>query len=584
MLHTMTMEYGTITGRLVAAVADTPDDPDVNPDIIPITGTVTFTPSVKAILVASEAITVVPAPITAVLDANGYVSLNGVQSVTVLATTSTYYNPNGWTYKVSFDNLAANGRRVTFDSYNIEVPVGATIDLSSVTPISSSTGTPIVRGPKGDKGDQGPQGNPGPSDAQVATYFTGPSSTRTAADARYLPGTGFLNARAYGAKGDGVTDDTAALQAAITAAQAAGGTLAIPSGTYKISSSLTTSQSFVQPNIVGAGAKSTILAATGAFSILKLVGGSGQLAVSTIANLSLTGSTAVGIELSGIGGVTVSKCRFTSIAAGVLFNNFASGSFTEFDVVEKCVFESDCILPIEYRRGSGNESFHGSGFNDCVFVQPTSGGGPTIKVGSGCLVYGAPWDGTFFVNSTQPIIRNDNVRRSMTYGNLRFEGGSNGGTPIIDPASAADYIVHQGDVYGFSNGVSVSTKFVLAERTQINPNGSISLFQKKQSIQKNATTGTTALTGVLSGHSIVSLQLIGANYTYNYLLFVYQSPFNPNGSVTILANGESFNSAGWGAPTFSVSNYMLQMTNSATGFSVAATVGIDHVAGSSAFY
>jgi hypothetical protein len=181
----MTMEYGTITGRLVAAVADTPDDPDVNPDIVPITGTVTFTPSVKAILVASESVTVVPAPIVASLDANGYVSLNGVQGVTVLATNSTYYNPNGWTYRVSFDNLAANGRRVTFDPYNIEVPVGATVDLSSVTPITGSTGTPIVRGPKGDKGDQGPQGNPGPSDTQVATYFTSPSSTRTAADGRY---------------------------------------------------------------------------------------------------------------------------------------------------------------------------------------------------------------------------------------------------------------------------------------------------------------------------------------------------------------------------------------------------------------
>jgi hypothetical protein len=151
----MTMEYGTITGRLVAAVADTPDDPDVNPDIVPITGTVTFTPSVKAILVASESVTVVPAPIVASLDANGYVSLNGVQSVTVLATNSTYYNPNGWTYRVSFDNLAANGRRVTFDPYNIEVPVGATVDLSSVTPVTGSTGTPIVRGPKGDTGAPG---------------------------------------------------------------------------------------------------------------------------------------------------------------------------------------------------------------------------------------------------------------------------------------------------------------------------------------------------------------------------------------------------------------------------------------------
>jgi hypothetical protein len=131
----------------------------------------------------------VPAPIVAVLDANGYVSLNGVQSVTVLATNSTYYNPNGWTYRVSFDNLAANGRRVTFDPYNIEVPVGSTVDLSSVTPITGSTGTPIVRGPKGDTGATGPQGIQGipgnnvPTDTAVAGYLATPTSSSTAAAA-----------------------------------------------------------------------------------------------------------------------------------------------------------------------------------------------------------------------------------------------------------------------------------------------------------------------------------------------------------------------------------------------------------------
>lgn len=189
----MTMEYGTITGRLVAAVADTTDDPDVNPDIVPISGTVTFTPSVKAILVVSEDITVVPAPIVAALDANGYVSLNGMQGVTVLATNSTYYNPTGWTYRVSFDNLSANGRRVTFDSYNIEVPVGANVDLSFVTPITGSTGTAIVRGEKGDKGDTGatgPQGIPGnnvPTDTAVAGYIAQDGSqTQTAGDGRYV--------------------------------------------------------------------------------------------------------------------------------------------------------------------------------------------------------------------------------------------------------------------------------------------------------------------------------------------------------------------------------------------------------------
>lgn len=44
---------------------------------------------------------------------------------------------------------------------------------------------------------------------------------------------------AYGAVGDGVADDTAAIQAAIAAADGVGGTVHLPTGTYRISSPLT---------------------------------------------------------------------------------------------------------------------------------------------------------------------------------------------------------------------------------------------------------------------------------------------------------------------------------------------------------
>jgi hypothetical protein len=55
------------------------------------------------------------------------------------------------------------------------------------------------------------------------------------------PGNGFsawFNVKAYGAKGDGVTNDTAALQRAVDAIPATGGVLYLPAGTYLISSAL----------------------------------------------------------------------------------------------------------------------------------------------------------------------------------------------------------------------------------------------------------------------------------------------------------------------------------------------------------
>src|SRR5260221_13600380 len=47
-----------------------------------------------------------------------------------------------------------------------------------------------------------------------------------------------FNVRAFGAKGDGTTDDTTAIQNAITAAAAAGGTVYLPFGVYKITAML----------------------------------------------------------------------------------------------------------------------------------------------------------------------------------------------------------------------------------------------------------------------------------------------------------------------------------------------------------
>lgn len=79
----------------------------------------------------------------------------------------------------------------------------------------------------------------------------------------------FFDARDYGAKGNGTTDDTAALQAAITAA--AGGTLFIPAGTYKVTSSITVPSNSV---IVGVPGR-TILngtKASGTINVFSIIG------------------------------------------------------------------------------------------------------------------------------------------------------------------------------------------------------------------------------------------------------------------------------------------------------------------------
>ncbi len=64
----------------------------------------------------------------------------------------------------------------------------------------------------------------------------------------------------FGAKGDGVTNDTAAIQAAIDAVyNAGGGTVVIPEGTFMVSSIVRNWTSPITVNIQGSGKRSTIL-------------------------------------------------------------------------------------------------------------------------------------------------------------------------------------------------------------------------------------------------------------------------------------------------------------------------------------
>lgn len=78
---------------------------------------------------------------------------------------------------------------------------------------------------------------------------------------------GIYNVKFYGAKGDGVTDDTLAIQEAITACQVTGGTVLFPPGEYLISAPLqvTGGPSFYSGgvSIVGSGQSATTILVSG---------------------------------------------------------------------------------------------------------------------------------------------------------------------------------------------------------------------------------------------------------------------------------------------------------------------------------
>ncbi|MFD6518098.1 hypothetical protein [Rhodococcus sp. NPDC060176] len=162
-------KYGKVVGRLLAVVADGPDEDEYPvsggfPDAVPVQGSVTFTPRATQILVplaTPSPVTAFPTPITAQLDQNGYLTHNGKKGVFLLCPSSAT-NPPAFTYSVSY-NLTLDGAVISSTKFDLEIveyapgpnssdpDTGSTaVDLTLVTPVYPTPGTPIVRGPKGD--------------------------------------------------------------------------------------------------------------------------------------------------------------------------------------------------------------------------------------------------------------------------------------------------------------------------------------------------------------------------------------------------------------------------------------------------
>lgn len=147
---------------------------------------------------------------------------------------------------------------------------------------------------------------------------------------------GYVTPQDYGATGNGVTDDTTAVQAAITALQTGGGTLFVPAGTYLLSSALTCTGTV---NILGAGPGVSILHQSSTSANGITYNSAAALTGVSIAGLSLTGpgsGTGIGILLEGNSG--------SANVNGALVANIAVSSFGSHGVsainATGCTFES----------------------------------------------------------------------------------------------------------------------------------------------------------------------------------------------------------------------------------------------------
>lgn len=366
----------------------------------------------------------------------------------------------------------------------------------------------------------------------------------------------------FGAVGDGIADDTAALQLTINEAMSSGRSIYVPAGTYKITSTLIKPQSFFTPIIAGDGylvTKFNYSSAPANTTCLRIIGGSGASTLSEISGIDFVGnSTSTAIEVRGQNGYDMTRCRFGTNARGVLLSNdVAAGTFTEFVKVRQSSFTTSCIVPLELFRGAGNDSFHGCGITDDTVIVTNTPNVELFKIGTGCYLYNSVMDVTVFTESLATnavLIKNNSARIANLFGRIKVEnqGGSlkiaSGGSVYI----VGNVIVGVGSTvtgnYGVTNGLAV-----FCEGVSFDVSGSPNTIgARNNSRDLLVSSPHTLISSSPTAIRLITLRVTKSNYEYRASVLVTPQGFGGVGQATTLQSWLQNNTDPLGAPTFSV--------------------------------
>lgn len=257
-------------------------------------------------------------------------------------------------------------------------------------------------------GDMAPSGTNKKATAQLFANELGKLTNITATGsttARSLPNrfADVVNVKDFGAKGDGVADDTSSLNAAIAAAQTGSKSMYFPAGVYKITSQLTsiTGGTYTKSwSITGAGIGASTIKSTFDGPVFSLDTSTESSLFGMIQNISFEGSN-TGSDTSSVGFDVIAStssatgakwwkiigCSFARVRYGVRFQDtgksvwdgFPSISSHNYIYMEGCTVRPDGPVPVEigfYAVGAFgvHSTFSGNTFR---------GSEATVRLGSG---------------------------------------------------------------------------------------------------------------------------------------------------------------------------------------------------------
>jgi hypothetical protein len=384
---------------------------------------------------------------------------------------------------------------------------------------------------------------------------------------RSFPGT-YLLPEWYGAQGDGVTDDHTFFNNAILASLLRG---CVPimcrAVTYKWAGTVYGNGSGIagynQVPIIGIAGNSntvtTILCSGLGAGVpaLKYKGLNSDELYFSISNLKFSGDTnTICIELSNVSKVDVVKCQFLNCAEGICFHNEDAGAYTEFCRAVGCKFDSTCVLPIHYKKTSGDPSFHGSGLADaCLIVRSNTN--PAIVIDSGCQPYNAPLHLQIFSGFATTLIKNNSSAAITYYGQITSEATN------LTLATGGIILFTGGQTHN-NEGVAGGT-LVQCQNAINTSNGSQVALGARRASKQNLTTGANTLicpNPLAIQTRITTVTLGGTGYYYRYTFVVTPNGTGGAGQAVALATFAINNTAAYGAPTITVdSGGYLVLTN-----------------------
>jgi hypothetical protein len=333
---------------------------------------------------------------------------------------------------------------------------------------------------------------------------------------------GYVTPEMFGAVGDGMTDDTEAIQEAIDYCISHDNTpLFFDVKTYCISNTIALPQSHSRPSIRGSERISCIIKwiGTECIPMFEIKGGSGVITQSCIQNLSFNGNSIAecGILAQDVCGLPIRDCSFCNmISCGVLLENYSG--FTEFVVAENCDFRG-CPSWMKSKHTQGiHYSFHGSGIKSCTGALEEN----ILYIGENCQFYNSPlsahvWGGTdsshlVFINANNKYIIQ--TRRADFYGIIKIE--SSVSMELFSGTDSTDVITIIGGILSLGVEQSLGKAFVSVYKSTLSDGSST----------VHASPCTYNYSGVKNGDTLNDFAGSGNTQYYEIIAMIYSSNYH----------------------------------------------------------